>query len=215
MFIMLPITLCAIAPIGYYLGTFISNSIMGLSEFGGIFAILAIALVGASHQFLVMTGMHHVLMAALIMVISATGQDSVILPGTMACGAAVWGMALGASLRIKNKKEKSLSIGYFITAIVGGVTEPILYGIGMKHKRPFIGMVLGGFVGGALLGIFKVTCYSVYPTANLLLVSMFIGGAEGNFIKGIIALAIGFVTSTAATYFLGFKADDPLLQKQV
>ena len=44
---------------------------------------------------------------------------------------------------------------------------------------------------------------------------MFIGGAEGNFIKGIIALAIGFVTSTAATYFLGFKADDPLLQKQV
>jgi PTS system beta-glucosides-specific IIC component len=40
---------------------------------------------------------------------------------------------LGAFLKIKNQGEKTLALGYFISGIVGGVTEPVLDGILSKY----------------------------------------------------------------------------------
>lgn len=203
--VMLPVLLCVMGPLGNMLGSLICNFVLGLSDKGGILGILAMAFIGATHQLLVLTGMHHVLMAALMVVLASEGYDTTILPSMIACGAACWGMAAGAALRLKDKKEKGLAVSYLITGAIGGITEPILYGIGLKYKRPLIGMISGGAVGAAFMGIFHVTCYSVYPVANVLMTSMFLGAETGNFVVGCIGALVAFIVSIIVTYTVGFE----------
>ena len=50
--------------------------------------------------------------------------------------------------------------------MIGGVTEPGLYGIGVKYKRPFIGMMCGGFVAGLFASIVGLQVYNFLPVAS-------------------------------------------------
>ena len=209
--IMLPIALCVLGPAGSFLGTYICNGLLGLNSVTGI---LGIALVGALWEFLVMSGMHLVLISALILVFSTNGSEAFVLPAALAASMAVAGMCLGAALRIKDKEQKSLSIGFLIAGLIGGVTEPGLYGVGMRYKRPFIGMIIGGFAGGLYGGIVGVTAYTLVPVASVLCILNFAGGTTANLIQGIIVAVISFVVAAVATYFLGFKKNDPILNKQ-
>jgi PTS system beta-glucosides-specific IIC component len=111
-------------------------------------------------------------------------------------------MALGAFLRIKDKKEKSLSFGYFISGIIGGVTEPSLYGIGFKYKKPFLGLMIGAALGGAYAGITHSYMYSLGAT-NFLMVLSFAGADTANLVNGIIACVISLVGAAIATFLIG------------
>lgn len=215
MLVMLPVTLCALGPLGGFLGRYICDGLLGFSNVGGIFAVLAIAVIGALYEFLVMSGMHLVLISTLILVFSTKGHEAIVSPAAGAASFAVAGMCLGAALRIRNKEERGLSIGYFIANIIGGVTEPGLYGIGIRYKRPSIGIIIGGFAGSLYAGFMHVTAYTLVPVASILCALNFAGGPVSNFIQGIISVAIAFVVSVISTYSLGFKKDDPLVQKAV
>ncbi len=68
-------------------------------------------------------------------------------------------LAFAVALRFRNVKDRSASAVTGITAIVGGVTEPALFGFILPYKRPMIGIIAGGFAGGLLAGIFKVNTY--------------------------------------------------------
>lgn len=208
--IMLPITLCVLGPAGSFLGSYICNGLLSLN--GGL-GFIGIAIIAAFWEFLVMSGMHIVMISALIMVFSTSGQEAFVLPAALAASLSVAGMCLGAALRIKDKEQRSLSIGYVVASFIGGVTEPGLYGVGMRYKRPFIGMIIGGFAGGIYAGIMGVTAYTLVPVASVLCVLSYAGGSAANFIQGVISLIISFVVAAIATYFLGFRKDDPLIKK--
>jgi len=210
-FIMLPIALCVLGPAGSFIGNYICNGLLGFSKFGGVFAILVIAIIGALWEFLVISGMHFVLITALILVITTNGNESIVLPGALAASLSVSGMCLGAAFRIKNKEERSLAIGYFVAALIGGVTEPGLYGLGIRFKRPFLGMMIGGFVGGLYAGIVHASAYVLVPVASFLGLTSFAGGSTANLVNGIITGVIALVVAAIATYFLGFKKNDPLI----
>lgn len=209
--VMLPITLCILGPAGSFLGNYICK---GLLNFNGVAGFLGIAIIGALWEFLVMSGMHLVLISTLILVFSTNGHEAFISPGATAASFAVAGMCLGAALRIRNKEQRSLSIGYAVANLLGGVTEPGLYGVGMRYKRPFIGMIIGGFAGGLYAGIVGLTAYALIPVASVLNVLGYVGGSTSNIINGVITAVISFGVSAIATYFLGFKKDDPLISKQ-
>ena len=145
--VMLPIALCVLGPLGAFIGQYICEGILSLGDFGGIFTILAIALIGGLWEFLVISGMHWLLISTLIMVVSTNGSESLVGAAVAAASFSVGGMCLGAALRQKKAEERSLSLTYVIAQVIGGVTEPGLYGIGFGYKRPFIGMVAGGFAG--------------------------------------------------------------------
>lgn len=211
--VMLPITLGVVGPLGSYLGNFVGQGLLGLSNTGGILGVIAMGLLGGFHQILVMTGMHHVLMTALIISLSESGSDPFVLPAVICGGAAIWGMTLASSIKIKEKEEKGLAFSYFITSIIGGITEPALYGLAVKYKRPFIALIGGGFVGGIVMEILHVTSYSLIPVANLLLITTFIGDTSANIINGVISVIIAFVVSFLLTYFFGFDKNEPVLQK--
>ncbi|NMB08138.1 MAG: PTS transporter subunit EIIC [Tissierellia bacterium] len=211
--IMLPITLAVLAPSAAFIGNYICEGLLSLSNVGGIFRILAVAIIAAVYEFLVMSGMHLVLISTLILVFTTTGVEENILPAACAASIAVSGMCLGAALRIKNKEERSLSIGYFIAGIIGGVTEPGLYGIGMRYKRPFIGMMIGAFAGGLYGAIVGLKAYTLIPVASVLAILNFAGGPTSNLVHGVIQAIISFVVAAIATYFIGFKKEDLSIDK--
>lgn len=204
MAVMVPVELCLLAPIGNELGNVIGNAMFAFGNVGGF---VAVALLCAVWEFLVMTGMHGVIMTLAIMQILSTGQESFVMTASGIAGFAAWGMALGGFLRLKSKEEKGLALGYFISGVLGGVTEPVLFGLGLRYKRPFIGCVVGGLVGGAIAGLLHVTCYAP-GASNFLKVVNYIPGGTTNFVGCIVASVAAMLVSAAMVYFFGFSKKD-------
>ena len=103
---------------------------------------------------------------------------------------------------MKDKKEKGLALGYYASCLIGGITEPTLYGIGIKYKRPFIGMLAGGFVGGIYGGITHIGCYA-FASPGVLGIMAFANGGLANTVNAAIACAIAMFVSAAVTFILG------------
>ena len=203
--IMLPVTLCVLGPAGAFIGKYICDGLLAMGDFGGIATILAIALIGALWEFLVMSGMHWVLISTMIVVLSSAGQESVVSAATVAASFAVGGMSLGAALRQRKAEDRSASISYVVAQVIGGVTEPGLYGLGFRYKRPFIGMAIGGFAGGLYGAIVGLTAYNIVPVASFLCIFGYSGGSTMNLINAIISAAIAFVVAAVATYLIGLE----------
>lgn len=205
--VMLPIALCVLGPAGAFLGNYICFAILALGNSGGIFTILAIALIGALWEFLVVTGMHWLLITTITTVIASSGHEAVISAATAAASFAVGGMCLGVALRKKDKEGKALSFSYVISQVIGGVTEPGLYGDGFGYKKPFIGMIAGGFAGGLYGAITGLTAYAIVPVANFLCLLGYVGGSQMNFINGIISAVVSFVVAAVVTYIVGIDEE--------
>lgn len=206
MVVMLPLALCLFGPIGSWIGELLGDVLFSFSNGGGILGIIALAIVAALWEFLVMTGMHQVLIALAMAQLATVGSDTfVCIAGSIATWAA-WGMALGGMIRLKGK-GRSLSLGYFISAVVGGVTEPVLYGVGLRYKRPFIGLIIGGLVGGLYAGIVNLAVY-VVGSANILALLGFVQGGTANTVNAIIACILSMVVSAIATALFGFTKQD-------
>lgn len=208
MVVMVPVALWIAAPIGSIVGDYVGGALNWLAAHGGF---LATAIIAALWEFLVMTGMHTVILLPGIMNLLSGNPDSCVM---VAGGLATWaafGMALGAFFRLKDKKEKSLAGGYFVSGFVGGVTEPVLYGIGMKYKKPFIALIIGGAVAGLYAGLTHVTVYLLGAT-NFLSVLGYVAGGPANLINSLIASAIAMFGTAALTYFFGFDKNDPAVK---
>ena len=206
--VMLPIMFCVCGPIGGWIGTALCNGLLALGNIP-VLGLLVVALIGGLWEFLVMTGMHQVFITNMIIIFTSNGFDGIVSPGATCASLAVSGMLLGALLRIKDKDERSLTMSYLVSAFVGGITEPGLYGTGLKFKKPYIGMFCGGFVGALYCAIMGVESYAMVPVASFLALTGFAGGPAGNFMHGIIAGVITIVVSAVVTYFTGFDKDEP------
>lgn len=210
--VMLPVCLCVLGPIGSFIGNYICEFLLGLDQIPGV-GFIAVALIAALWEFLVISGMHVVFITTLVMVFAQSGQESLVSVAGCIASISVAGMLLGSFLRIKETEEKSLTMGYFIASIIGGVTEPGLYGNGMKFKKPFIGLIAGGFAGGLYAGIMHVTCYAMVPVASFIGLTAFAGGPASNMVHGLISCLIAFVVAAVVTYITGYSKDDPVLKK--
>lgn len=198
-FVMLPITLCVLGPAGAFLGNYVCGAIVAFSE---VFGFIGTAVIGALWQFLVMTGMHQVMITQMIMLFSTHGFDAVVSVGATCASLSVTGMCLGAFLALKDREQKSLGLSYTVAAIIGGVTEPGMYGIAVRYTKPFIGMAAGGFVGGLYAGIMGVKAYALVPVASFLCLTSYAGGDAMNFVHGVISGIISIVVAAAVTYIL-------------
>ncbi len=204
MIISTPIALCLLAPLGSIIGNGISA---GLIAFGNTTGFIGVGFIAAIWELLVMTGMHLALIIPMMASFFETGAGGGPMIAASFATWACYGVALGAALRLKNREAKSNAFGFFASGILGGITEPTLYGVCIQHIRCFGAMMLGGFVGGAYAAIADVHCY-VMSTANFLSVLSFTGGSTANLIHGVVATVLSFVTAAVVTYLFGFtKAD--------
>ena len=209
--VMLPVTLCVVGPAGTFLGNYVVGGLLGLQN---IIGFVGMALIAALYPLLVMTGMHMVLITALFQVFATQGFDGFAGPALTFASFSVMGVCIGAMLRIKNREQKALAAEFAVTAIVAGTSEPCLYGICTRYKKPFIGLLAGGFAGGLYAGLMGVISANLVPSTNFMSALAFTGGTGANLIHGLIGCIIALVVAAVVTYLFGFSKDDPALVKE-
>lgn len=210
---MLPLALCVFGPAGNFIGNYMTDLIMNLGNAGGLVTIITVTILGTFWQFVVMCGLHWILIATVTMVLSTSGSEAVMVPIIAAASFSVGGMCLGAFLKLKQKEDRSLAFSYVIAQVVGGVTEPGLYGIGFRYKKPLFGMMLGGFAGSLYAAISGLTGYSIVPVASFLCLFSYTGGSVMNIVNGVISMLIGFIVAAVATYLIGLDSKGDAAKK--
>lgn len=206
--VMLPVALCVIGPLGTLLGNGFTNLMLAIADLGIVAAILVSALSGALWNVLVLFGMHLTFYMTFIQIFISTGSDGLIGPGTVAATVAIAGMTAGALLRVKGKENKGLVSSYLIAQVIGGVTEPSIFGVGIRYKMPFVGACLGGAAGAVYYAVVGAKIVTLAAAANFMCFAGFAGGDSMNFVHGVIGGAIAFIVAFLFTYFFGFKKED-------
>lgn len=201
--VMFPLAFCVLAPVGNWIGMGLSAFFSGVYELAGP---LAIALIAAFWPFLVATGMHIAVLQIAMLNITTMGYDPVVLAGSNIANYALMGMTVAYFLRTKGD-EKQMASANVVTLLVGGISEPTLFGILLRNKRAMICQIIGGFIGGLIGGIFKVAVYTL-GAANLLTVLQYAGGPGSNLIYAGIACAIAFAASAAVGIVIGFGDEE-------
>lgn len=197
--VMVPLMFCALAPVGNWIGMLLSAFFSGLYNIAGP---LAIALIAAFWPFMVATGMHIAVVQIAILNITTLGYDPIVLAGSNIANYALMGMTVAYFLRTKGE-EKQMASANAITLIVGGISEPTLFGILLRDKRAMVCQIVGGFVGGLVGGIMGVAVYTL-GASNFLTVLQYAGGPGANFTKACIACVIAFAASLATGIVIGF-----------
>lgn len=200
--IMVPLTIIVIGPIGVYLADQVGNLVNFLSVKNGL---LTGAVIGAGWTFLVMLGVQWGVVPIMINNISTYGYD-VIRPMIAAATFASAGAAFGVFLKAKNKENKAYALSATIPALLGGITEPIVYGISLKYRKPFIAQVIGGAIAGEFMGMMHTKAI-VYVFPALTTLPAFLGET---FVYYVIGITLAFVITAVITYFLGIDEKDDI-----
>lgn len=198
-----PIAIIAIGPLGGIIGNGLAIAIDFLSAKLGF---VIVGILAATFPFIVMTGMHHALTPIGLNAIATGGSDALIFVSQVCSNVAQGGASLAVAVKSKNENMKQLASASGISALMG-ITEPALYGVTLKLKRPVVAAALAAGIGGIVGGILQVSLYIAQN--SLLAIPAFIG-AKGmtNLLYGIIMILVSFIGAFVLTFVLGFKDEE-------
>lgn len=209
MVITLPATLLVFGPMGYYIGEGIIGFFNLLMTTVGSWFVMM--LYSALQPFIVMLGAGNFIMPVVASLIAADGYDPAFISSCTISDIAVGGAMLGYFLKTRNTQQKQLFGTVTLSAILG-VTEPAIYGVFVKFRRPFIAVMIGGGMGGLFAGLTGVKAYSV--AWGLFGLPSYIGNGDfKNFWLMVTAVVISFIGSGVAAYLLGVPSDENQTQK--
>ena len=198
--IMVPLTLLAFGPIGNTIGGAIGgiyNTLYNLSP------IVAGLVVGGLWEVLVIFGVHWGITPVTVGNYANLGYDT--FTGLQA--SAVFsqaGATFGVFLKTKNKDMKGVSASAAITGLFG-ITEPAIYGVNLRLKKPMICGCIAGAVGGAIGGAFHAVSWSYNMPGIATLPAYFKVGHLTPFIGLVISIVVAFVLGAVLTYIVGFE----------
>lgn len=194
-----PIAIIAVGPLGGIIGDGLAVAINFLSTKLGF---IIVGILSAAFPFIVMTGMHHALTPIGLNAV-ATGGDTLIFVSQVCSNVAQGGASLAVAVKSKDKNMKQLASASGISALMG-ITEPALYGVTLKLKRPVVAAAIAAGIGGIVGGLLQVTLFIAQNC--LLAVPAFIGEkGMTNFFYGLLMIAISFVGAFVLTFIFGFK----------
>lgn len=198
--VMFPITLLVLGPIGTIVGTALANFCVWITSFGG----LSMAVLSALHPLLVMVGMHTIITPLIVNEISTVGS-SLLFSKALAANLAIAGSALAVGVKAKKKENKEVGLSTGITALLS-VTEPALYGVLIRLKKPLISAIIASAITGVFIGIFDIRAYAT-ASCSLLTLPIFMGGEMSNFYLACAAAVIAVVLGFVITWLIGFDED--------
>lgn len=204
-----PIALIFIGPLGNYISEIVAGSSMWLFNNVGF---IAIPILSMAYPWLVSVGIHKALSPISISLVAEQGFDPIIRVVALCSNIAQASAALAVSFKSKNKELKSLAFTASMTAFLGGITEPALYGVNLKLKKPMYGAMIGGAVSGLFAGIMKLKAF-IYVTPGLLSLPMWISPEENFVVSAILTLIISAIVTFIATWLIGF--DDPVEDEEI
>ncbi len=206
--------------------TLLVMSILGLFVIGPVFhvvenyiligtkAILGLPfglgglLIGGVHQLIVVSGVHHIfnlLEVQLLAADHANPFNAIITAAMTAQGAAT--VAVG--VKTKNPKLKTLAFPAALSAFLG-ITEPAIFGVNLRYRKPFFLSLIAGAIGGGLASILGLA-----GTGNGITIipgtMLYIG--NGQLVQYILMVAVSFALGFALTYMFGYEDEETVTEK--
>lgn len=196
--ILVPLTFLVIGPLADIVGSGLSA---GVNWFWSLSPVVGGALLGGLWQVFVIFGVHWGFVPVMIQDLVSQGYS--LLSGPLfAAVLAQAGAGLAVFFKTRNKELKEVAGPATISGFAAGITEPLIYGVTLRLKKPFIYAVIGGAVGGAIAAAGGSAAEGfVLPGAITLTATMNIGNFTLQLIGSAVAMAIGFIL----TMVLGFK----------
>ena len=157
-------------------------------------------LIGGVHQLIVVSGVHHIfnlLEVQLLAADHANPFNAIITAAMTAQGAAT--VAVG--VKTKNPKLKTLAFPAALSAFLG-ITEPAIFGVNLRYRKPFFLSLIAGAVGGGLASILGLA-----GTGNGITIipgtMLYIG--NGQLLQYLLMVAVSFALGFALTYMFGYE----------
>ncbi|KRN21407.1 beta-glucoside-specific PTS transporter subunit IIABC [Lacticaseibacillus camelliae] len=211
-FIVGVIGLVVIGPISTWAGDLLSWIVLFINKHA---SWLAMPLMAAFMPLIVMTGMHWAF-APIFLAASVATPDSLILPAMLAANLAQGAASLAVAIKTKNKNTRQVASAASISAFLAGVTEPALYGVSLKYKKPLYAVMISGAVSGLYMGIVHLKSFA-FAIPSLLSLPQFVNAKYfSNIINAVFVAVISIVLTFILTMVFGFKDDpDPSASKTV
>lgn len=205
--IVIPLSLWLIGPLGNGLGALLAGAFTWLFDFSGLFAGLLIA---GLMPLIVMTGMHYALAPIAITSLTTIGFDNMVGPAFLISNAAQAGAALGVAIVTRNKDMRYLGIPSSLSAAIG-ITEPAMYGVNMKMKKPFVLAIISASLIGAFAGWYGLKAFTMTGLMGVFAIPIF-ANPSGN-MESLIVAAVLYVLSILLACILvvifRFKEEKP------
>lgn len=206
--IMIPIAFCVIGPLGTIVGQGL-ESVLNVIQTQAPWSLPIIF--GVAAPIVIMFGMHYVVTIPLVMTAIAANGFDMLGAGFLVANVAQGAAALAVSLLAKDTDFKAMAASTGVSALLG-VTEPAMYGVNLKLKKPFFAALAGGLTGGLICGIAGVKRIVFGPT-GLTTIAIFVDPDNNmNFIFAIIGVVAAFVVAFGLTYML-VKKDNKMIEE--
>lgn len=196
--IVAPIVLIIIGPAASVLSNLLFQACTIMQSWGWI----AVGINALLFPLMVLTGTHNATIPLIIQMFALQGFDAIFLPSGMAANIAQAGAACAVALKTHNRELRSTGLSATVSALLG-ITEPALYGVNLRMKRPFIAVLLGALIGGAYIGVVGLTA-PTFVTPSLITIAIFMGNGV-NKLLGLSTIVVTFAVTFVITYLLGFK----------
>lgn len=203
--------------------TLLVMSILGLFVIGPVFhvvenyilfgtkAILGLPfglgglVIGGVHQLIVVSGVHHIFNLLEVQLLAADHVNpfnAIITAAMTAQGAAT--VAVG--VKTKNPKLKTLAFPAALSAFLG-ITEPAIFGVNLRFRKPFFLSLIAGAIGGGLASILGLA-----GTGNGITIipgtMLYVG--NGQLLQYLLMVAVSFVLGFALTYVFGYEDEEEI-----
>ena len=195
--ILVPVTAFLVGPIGIGVA-------MGISDFLKMVNDQAPALVGALiaglYLFMVPLGLHWPLNAVMINNLQTMGTDFIQSP-MGAYNFAVFGLVTGVAIKAKHDRElRQTAVGASMSGLLGGISEPSLYGVVLRYKRVIPIILVPAVIGGATISFLGVKSYAFAFTSLLSIPAM-----QPSHLY-VIGLAIAFFGAMTGVLIFGYES---------
>ncbi len=163
---------------------------------------LAGFIIGGLHQIIVVSGVHHIFNLLESQLIANTGADpfnAIMTAAMTAQGAAT----IAVGVKTKSVKLKALAFPAALSAFLG-ITEPAIFGVNLRYRKPFFLSLIAGAIGGALASILGLagTGFGITIIPGTLLY------LNGQLLQYFFMVAVSFTLGFTLTYMFGFDDDE-------
>ena len=192
--VIVPLTMLVVGPVSSILSNGLATAIVSLNK---SVPVLAGMILGGFWQVFVIFGVHWALVPVMMNNIALYGTDPmmpILLPAVLAQA----GAAFAVFLKARDAKMKSLAGSSTITALFG-ITEPTIYGITLKLKKPFYCACVAGAVGGIIVAMSGAGA-NVAALASILSLPTYLGKGFG---VSVIGDVVAFVLGVGLTLAFG------------
>ncbi|MCK7607741.1 sucrose-specific PTS transporter subunit IIBC [Geobacillus stearothermophilus] len=196
------ITILAIGPLGNLIGDGITKVLNFVYHYGGALAGL---IFGGLYSMIVITGVHHSFHAIEANLLAKLGVNY-LLPIWSMANVAQGGAGLAVFVKSKRTKTKEIALPAALSAFLG-ITEPVIFGVNLKYRKPFIAAAIGGALGGAYV-VFTNVVANAYGLTGIPMIAIVAPEGLTNLMHYLIGFAIAVVSAFVATFLLKFREEE-------